>query len=172
MNKYYIFFASAMVFTSGSSAQTNLILSGSTWKYLDNGSDQGAAWKGTSYNDENWKTGNGKFGYGIKDAATIVSYGSSARKKYITTYFRKSFSITDTNTYAYYTAGVKRDDGVAVYVNGQEVYRNNLPTGTLSYNTLASIARDDGTAVQIFNIKGSAFVSGTNVLAVEIHQRD
>ncbi len=77
MNKFYIFLASAMLLTLGSIAQTNLIPFGSVWKYLDNGSNQGTVWKGVSFNDGNWNTGNGKFGYGITDAATVVSYGKS-----------------------------------------------------------------------------------------------
>jgi len=51
-----------------------------------------------------------------------------------------------------------------------EVYSNNLPTGTLSYTTVASSASDNGTTVQTFSINATAFVSGTNVIAVEIHQ--
>jgi hypothetical protein len=152
-------------------AQADPISFGSSWKYLDNGSNQGTVWRGISFDDATWKTGNGKFGYGITDAATAVSYGSNPDYKYITTYFRKSISITNPNTYTSYTASVKRDDGIVVYVNGVEVYRNNLPTGTISYTTLASSATDNGTTVQNFNIKSSAFVSGTNVIAVEIHQR-
>ncbi len=170
MNKFYIFFTSAMLFTLSLAAQTNLIPFGSAWKYLDNGSNQSTAWRAISFNDGTWKTGNGKFGYGITDAATTISYGSKASLKYITTYFRKTITIADAAAYTYYTASIKRDDGAVVYVNGVEVFRNNMPTGTISYTTKASNATDNGTANQTFNIKASAFVSGTNVIAVEIHQ--
>jgi hypothetical protein len=169
-NKFHIFFASAMLFTLNIAAQTNLIPFGSTWKYLDNGSNQGTVWKGTSFNDVSWKTGIGKFGYGISDAVTNISYGTNSNKKYITTYFRKSFTISNATLYSSYTASVKRDDGVAVYINGIEVYRNNLPSGTLGYTTKATSASDNGTINQAFQINASAFVSGTNVIAVEIHQ--
>jgi hypothetical protein len=46
-------------------AQTPLITYGSSWKYLDNGTNQGNTWRSLSFNDGTWKTGNGKFGYGI-----------------------------------------------------------------------------------------------------------
>ena len=36
----------------------------STWKYLDNGSDQGTAWYAVNFNDSGWSGGSGKFGYG------------------------------------------------------------------------------------------------------------
>ena len=32
-------------------AQTSVISSGQTWKYLDNGTDQGTAWRGVGFND-------------------------------------------------------------------------------------------------------------------------
>ena len=31
-----------------------------------------------------------------------------------------------------------RDDGAVVYLNGTEVFRSNMPTGTITYTTLAS----------------------------------
>src|SRR5688572_25455760 len=68
---------------------------GATWKYLDNGSNQGTAWRNTSFNDAAWKTGAAELGYGDGDEATRVSYGSSSSNKYITTYFRKTVSITN-----------------------------------------------------------------------------
>ncbi|MFD2246516.1 Ig-like domain-containing protein [Pontibacter ruber] len=154
------------------SAQTTLVPFGSSWKYLDNGSNQGTAWRATTFNDASWKTGNGLFGYGLSGVNTIVSYGPNAKKKYITTYFRKSITIADVSAYSSFTAGVKRDDGVVVYVNGTEVYRNNMPTGTITYRTLASGSSggDDGATPIPFTIPATAFTSGTNVVAVEIHQ--
>jgi hypothetical protein len=141
----------------------------SSWKYLDNGSNQGTSWRSTSFNDASWKTGNGKFGYGITDAATIISFGSNANKKFITTYFRKAITISSIASSSY-TVDIKRDDGVIVYLNGSEVYRNNLPTGTISSTTLASEATDNGSTPQTFTISPAAFAIGTNLIAVEVHQ--
>ena len=33
-----------------------------------------------------------------------------------------------------------RDDGAVVYLNGTEVVRSNMPTGTILYTTLSSAA--------------------------------
>ncbi|WP_299761769.1 LamG-like jellyroll fold domain-containing protein [uncultured Pontibacter sp.] len=153
-------------------AQTTIIPFNSTWNYLDNGSDQGTAWREASFNDSGWKSGAGKLGYGISDAATIVSFGGSSSNKYITTYFRKSFTISEPSAYNELQGQVKRDDGVVVYLNGQEVYRNNMPSGAISYNTRASgtSGGDDGATPISFAVPNGAIVSGTNVMAVEIHQ--
>lgn len=143
----------------------------SSWKYLDNGSNQGQAWRAVAFDDGSWKSGNGKFGYGITDAATVVSYGPKSSPKYITTYFRKSFTLADLSAYTSFTARVKRDDGVVVYLNGKEVYRDNMPTGDITYQTLALAgAADDGKEAKAFAIPASSFQTGTNVLAVEVHQ--
>ncbi len=65
-----------------------------------------------------------------------------------------------------------RDDGAVVYINGTEVYRSNMPTGSISYTTLAPKAVE-GSAESTFlqaTLNPGVLVAGTNVIAVEIHQ--
>ncbi|MFC4817117.1 metallophosphoesterase [Flavobacterium sp. GCM10023249] len=150
-------------------AQTTLVSTGSSWKYLANGSNQGTAWRATTINETGWSQGNAQLGYGDGDEATVVSYGSSSSNKYITTYFRKTFNVANASAFLNYTLKVKRDDGVAVYVNGTEVYRNNLASGA-SYTTLATLASDDGGTFQTTTLPINTFVTGNNTIAVEIHQ--
>jgi hypothetical protein len=153
-------------------AQTTLISYGSSWKYLDNGSNQGTAWRAISFSDGTWRTGNAELGYGDGDEKTVVRYGSSSSLKYVTTYFRKSISIANASLYSGLSLSIKRDDGAVVYINGTQVYRTNMPSGTISYSTLASAdASDDGKTPQIVSLSSALLVNGTNVIAIEIHQR-
>ena len=153
-------------------AQTYFINYGSTWKYLDNGSNQGTTWRNTSFNDASWASGPAQLGYGDGDEATVVSYGSNANKKFITTYFRKTITITDASIFSSFTLNVKRDDGAVVSINGTERFRTNMPNGTISYTTKASTdAADDGNTPQTIILAAGTLVTGTNVIAVEIHQR-
>lgn len=155
------------------SAQTTLIPTGSSWKYLSNGSNQGTAWKGTSFVDTSWSSGLAQLGYGDGDEATTLNYGSSSTNKYITTYFRKTFAVADPSAFINYTLNVKRDDGVVIYINGVEKYRNNMPTGTIGYTTKASTAcSDDGVGFITATLTQAqaGLVAGTNTIAVEIHQ--
>ncbi len=166
------FSAPAAFTTSGRSTGAELIPAGDAWKYLDNGTNQGTAWMASSFNDSTWKTGNTELGYGYGGEGAVVSYGPSATNKYITTYFRKTFNVLDKSAISGLVLSLIRDDGAAVYINGIEVYRNNLPTGTIYYNTLAPAyidSADEYTWV-LANLSSSALVNGTNTIAVEIHQ--
>jgi hypothetical protein len=154
---------------SAPSGPQTLVAYGTSWKYLDNGTNQGTTWRGTGFNDASWVSGNAQLGYGDGDEATIVSYGTDANNKFITTYFRKTISITNPGIFTSISGSVKRDDGIAIYVNGTEVYRNNLAAAP-GYTTLATLASDDGATAQLFSFSPSSFISGNNVVAVEIHQ--
>ncbi|WP_160715100.1 metallophosphoesterase [Chitinophaga solisilvae] len=151
-------------------AQTTLLPFGATWKYLDNGSNQGTSWRAASFNDGSWASGPGQLGYGDGDESTVVSYGSSSSSKYVTTYFRKTFNITGIANYTGFSLEYLRDDGIVVYINGTEVKRDNLSSGTISYTTLATDAADDGTAIQTTSIGTGVLTEGSNTIAVEIHQ--
>lgn len=166
-------YTSVLSFTTHTAGTDFLIAPNSAWKYLDNGTNQGTAWRGTSFNDAAWKTGNAKFGYGEGDETTIVDYGPNPSNKYVTTYFRNSFTVDDPSNYTGLSMDVVRDDGVVVYVNGTEVYRNNLPTTAIESNTFAliSVGGDDEINWLKTAINSSLLVAGTNVVAVEIHQQ-
>ena len=151
-------------------AQQTIVPYGSSWKYLDNGTNQATAWRGAAFNDAGWASGNAKLGYGIPDATTTVSYGPDANNKYITTYFRKNISIPDISPYTSFRISVKRDDGVIIYVNGTAVVQSNLSTTNLTYTTFAPSLGDNGVAAQVFTINTSVFVNGANTIAAEVHQ--
>lgn len=171
MRKLTFLMALVMLSAFQLAAQTALVPFGSTWKYLDNGSNQGTAWRAVSYDDASWKSGPAVLGYGNPDSrkeTTTVSFGPDPDNTYITTYFRKTISLA--SAFTSFSGKVKRDDGAVVYVNGVEVYRSNMPGSTIAYNSLASYALDNGTQPQSFTINGSAFTTGSNVIAVEVHQ--
>jgi hypothetical protein len=59
-----------------------------------------------------------------------------------------------------------------VFLNNREVFRSNLPTGTVNHTTLASTTVGDADEVTYFEteLAPTDFVKGRNVLAVEVHQ--
>ncbi len=159
---------------------TDLFAFGSTWKYLDNGSDQGTGWSAPSYSDVSWASGSGYFGYGDSWINTCINAGCGSLcspggcSKHLTTYFRKTVNIADVAYYNAVNLSMYRDDGAVVYVNGVEVWREHMPGGTISYNTRANnpaIGGSDETTPVNRSIPISAFVTGENVIAVELHQQ-
>jgi hypothetical protein len=79
-----------------------------------------------------------QLGYGDGDETTVVSYGPDPAKKYITTYYPQAFTVTDPREFASLTLRLQRDDGAVVYLNGTEVVRSNMPTGTITLTTRAA----------------------------------
>lgn len=159
----------------GTNAQTSLISTGAVWKYLDDGTDPGVAWSGTGFTDGSWFEGPAELGYGDtvdgRPEATVVGFGPDAANKFITTYFRHSFTVADAGAYTNLLLRLMRDDGAVVYLNGAEVYRSNMPTGAVTHLTLAlSAAADDGATFIPKALSSSLLVSGVNVVAVEMHQ--
>jgi len=147
---------------------TTLIPFGSSWKYLDDGSNQQTAWRANGFPDGSWAAGNAELGYGDGDEATVVSFGPNSGAKYITTYFRKTFNVPDPSLYQSLNLNLVYDDGVVVYLNGTEVHRGNMPGGSVAFNTLATVAGEENTNSVAINT--ALLQTNANVLAVEIHQ--
>ena len=147
-----------------------LVDSGATWRYLDTGTNLGISWRSNSFNDATWKSGEAQFGYGDGDEQTIVSFGPNSNAKFITTYFRKSFVVTNQSNIGTAELKLLFDDGAAAFLNGTPVALANLTNGA-AFNALASAAQEDleGTWFT-FSVPPGLLVEGTNMLAVEIHQ--
>src|SRR4051794_36892986 len=154
------------------SVTDTLLAAGAVWRYLDNGTDQNSAWTQPNFDDSAWKSGAAQLGYGDGDEATRVAFGPSSTSKFVTTYFRTSFPASEIQRYSALNIDIQRDDGAIIYLNGREVARSNMPTGGITFLTLASlnIAGADESTFYPFALAPSALLSGTNTLAVEVHQ--
>ena len=105
-------------------------------------------------------------GFGDAGEATVLASG---RTSY---YFRRSFTVTDVAGAQDLRLDLLVDDGAAVYVNGTEVVRTNLPTGTLTDTTRAVVGLSGNAedTFRSFAVPASALVEGVNTIAVEVHQ--
>jgi hypothetical protein len=148
-----------------------LFSGGSTWRYLDNNTNQGTAWRAPGFNDSSWSSGGARFGYGDPGMVTTINGGPS-NNRYITHYFRTSFTIANAAAVGAARLNVLRDDGAVIYLNGNEIWRTNMPAGTITNTTLAStgVGGDDETTFFPYEFDPSLFNQGTNHLAVELHQ--
>ncbi len=163
---------------------------GSTWRYLDNGSDQGTAWRASAFSDAAWAQGPAQLGYGDGGEGTVVDCSPNApgvcnqNDNYVTTYYRHRFTLPagQASQFNNMTIGLVRDDGAVIYLNGTEIVRSNMPGTpgdngidylTLATNSIAGAAESafndstfDLTLPQYQNLLND----GENVIAVEIHQ--
>ncbi|MFA9389687.1 MAG: lamin tail domain-containing protein [Prolixibacteraceae bacterium] len=142
------------------------------WKYFDGGTDLGVAWRRLDFSDAAWKSGQAELGYGDNDENTTISYGSSSSNKYICSYFRKNFTIKNKANITGLSLQLKCDDGAVVYLNGTEILRYNMPTGTISSSTEAidGIGGSDESLFHSYSLGAENLITGTNLIAVEIHQ--
>ncbi len=165
INFIYCFFLSFLFLVLGErlQAQTSLIAPQSNWKYFDAGTAPAGAWTTIAYDDSSWASGNAELGYGDGDEATVVNNAAE------TVYFRQSFSVSSASDYSDLTLRLLRDDGAVVYLNGVEVWRSNMPGGAITYSTFASSTASEGVWYEL-DIANS-LVTGTNVIAIEVHQR-
>ncbi|SUZ84360.1 uncharacterized protein METZ01_LOCUS37214 [marine metagenome] len=117
--------------------EADLVVRGSLWSYLDDASDQGSAWRQVGFDDSSWSSGAGELGFNEGDEATLIS-DSDANTYYFRHEFTTDLSSSDLSAL---TLSLEVDDGAVVYLNGTEVHRTAMPTGTITY---ASQSTSDG----------------------------
>lgn len=143
---------------------------GGVWSYYDKGSLDGTNWQQPSYNASSWLTGGAPLGYEKDGIVTVLDYGPDAQNKRPTSYMRHSFELAELSSNDKFTLDLTIDDGAIVYLNGTEVARYQLQSGTVTYSTFATSHAVNNPDLVTFSIPASAFKPGTNLLAVEVHQ--
>lgn len=158
--------ALAIMAGSGLQAQTMIFNKNASWSYKDNNQAQPAGWNTQNYDISTWAVGNGPLGYGDPVTTTINSGLTTA-------YFAKDFTVDLSTLSDTMELGVMRDDGIIVYLNGEEVVRDNMPAGAVTFNTFSSTTIDGAaeSVYNIFSIPKSKFVNGVNRFSIELHNR-
>jgi hypothetical protein len=141
---------------------------GDVWKYAKGTAAPPPSWNAVAFNDSAWASGPTGIGYGDGDDATVLS---DMQNSYASVYARRAFTIADASAVTRLSLTIDFDDGYVAYVNGTEVARSNMPAGTPSHTTLATPFHEAGTPVTI-DLPANVLVTGTNVLAIEIHNDD
>jgi hypothetical protein len=171
---------SALLFQNlppATNAMTVLSPLGANWKYLDNGSEQGVAWRGTNFDDSAWASGAARLGFGADPAplgTTIRRYVTGTSGPQITNYyFRRSILVTNPAAFVTLQFRYQRDDGCILYLNGSEIFRNNMANGTVYATNFAMATISPASETLRFwtnTLSATNLVAGTNIIAVEVHQ--
>lgn len=164
---------------------TNLIaFDSSNWKYNQTDSFADQSWTATGYNDStaNWAIGQSLiYNDPTPDNNAAVTYANTFRHTQInavnspriTDYFRRHFTYSG-NLSSVTALNLKTmiDDGGVVYLNGHEILRIAMPTGSVTATTLSNrITPWDSQLEDWGNVGSQWLVSGDNVIAVEVHQK-
>ncbi|KAK8805571.1 hypothetical protein WA158_002227 [Blastocystis sp. Blastoise] len=130
------------------------IIPGSQWKYTD-APQTGSTWAATTFGDSAWTSA----------AAPNFPVLTTTR------YYRYSTSFTDNASIVAFDLRITNQHAVAIYVNGQEAYRNALPTGAISSTTVPTEVAETSGVVREIVVPKTLFVPSGNTItiAVEVH---
>ena len=148
---------------------TQIAQTTSVWKYDQNeaNTDRGTTWREPEFDDGGWLEGPGPFGKNHVDLFG-TPWTTGGRTTY---YLRQDFQFNHSFSSATINIDSHLDDGLVVYLNGQEITRFNMPAGEINYDTPASGSRewDDLAEIASGSDISAALQTGMNVLAVEVH---
>ena len=178
----------ALSLVSGIATEIAFPFESNNWQYLNTGVAQSSSdlvignpsygssdWKHPDFDDASWFTGQaligGRTGTSVGDgiANTVIGIGP-LRNGYPTVYFRKEFEVTDADQAISVNVSIIRDDGVIVYLNGKEIYRENMPAGTISYSDFAEGNADESLMPNHTHpLAPGDLMEGTNIITIEVH---
>jgi len=156
--------------------KTTLLPAGSQWKYRDAAIAPPADWNQPSFDDTGWTSGQAQLGYGDGDETTVISYGNDPNNKIPSYYFRANIDVQNLDQIDGLLGRLKVDDGAVVYLNGIEIWRQNMPAApaTISFGTfaLSGVTGSGEEAWNEFSISADKLQIGQNLIAIEVHQID
>ena len=144
----------------------SVVLPGDQWQYLLPSTQPNSNWNQVEFNSSSWNSGNSGFGYGDDDDATILPSTMSV-------YIRSAFTITDASVVEAMVLDLDYDDGFVAYLNGQEITRNlvsgSVPNFDQASDGLHEALLYQGFAPERFTVDTALLTTGTNVIAVQVH---
>ncbi len=137
---------------------------GASWRYDASNTDHGNAWQQEAFDESAWAQGTAQLGYGDGDEATEINADADTPS----IYFRHRFQLP-IGTIHQVDLSVLHDDGVAVFVNGQNALEKYVDDG-LGHSDYASSGSDDNERSTV-QLMANLLKAGENVVAVVVKQR-
>jgi hypothetical protein len=156
------------------------------WKYATNDLDR-VAWTTPTYDDSAWPGGPGLLwaetrptnNPAVQPRNTRLPANPATQYPFRTYYFRSHFNVPNPEATLSLTFSNYIDDGAVFYLNGVELWRNNLPAApaVITNASLATAYNCDGNAtcpvlLTVASNRLASLLPGDNVLAVEVHNYD
>jgi cysteine-rich repeat protein len=175
----HAFVAAAALLTAGlaTAAETVLVQAGSSMTYLANTANPGlgTTWTAEAFTPSGWSSGSYGVGYEVNLPGAASLLATTVSTASLSVYTRATFSIADVSAVNNLFVGADYDDGYIVWINGVEVRRVSMPTGTPGWSTSATSHESSngaspnyGTLVDISATALPVLHDGTNVMAVGV----
>jgi PKD repeat protein len=156
--------------TSGTPTTSVIVPSGSVWSWKFDNNPLPGNWSSPTFDASGWSSGPAVLGFGPSSVVTKIDTFSDPSQRPLAAYFTRQFQVDDASAVTQLTLNTVADDGIVVYVNGTEVGRTNMPSGTIGPNTFASTSVPTSSAQHpTFDVPTSLLVDGTNVISAETH---
>ena len=145
------------------------------WRYNES-DDLAPGWEDNAHGlGGNWSSGSGVFGWGDSPPLPIgtgLSRPVFNNPYVVTYYFEREFSLTQSQIDNLARLEIEHlfDDGGVVYINGEEVFRNEMPAGVPDSETLSTGTGDPDPSERTA-ISALSLVPGSNRVSVEVHQQ-
>ncbi|MEO5581093.1 MAG: CotH kinase family protein [Saprospiraceae bacterium] len=173
MKKIFLILSLLQAYSYYSCAQTNhwetVIFPNDTWKYFVGNSEPSAFFRLSVFDDKDWISGKGGFGYGDGDDSTIIPACYSV-------YLRKSFTISDTGFISSAILSIDYDDAFVAYINGVEIARSGITGAYPPFNTAGADHEAKGYAgglpegfIVSKQILSKSLQNGVNIFSLQIH---
>ena len=146
---------------------------GDAWLYHGSSTGLAGGWAATSYaaGTDGWLSGNGVLAFEESPLPAPVGTTLPAPSSHPTGtyYFQKQFNFAGNPSLTKLTLRTLTDDGAVIYLNGTEVARQRMATGTVSATSRATNEVGNA-AFEELVVPTAALLNGTNTLSVEVHQ--
>jgi hypothetical protein len=145
-----------------------------TWKFDQSGAtdwSSGSAWLQPDFPEIGWGFGPGLLAYETCGCLPEPIRTQLVTNTAVTTfYFRSGFNYTNDPHQATLSLRHVIDDGMILYLNGQELWRIGMPTGAVTFATASSRGVGEAVYEGPFVVPSTNLLQGTNILAAEVHQ--
>jgi hypothetical protein len=151
----------------------SLVARDQVWRYEQSGIDLGTAWTTPGYDDSGWPSGPAILGVETCNCTpdpirTPLVWLSPQQSAF---YFRTTFNVPADVTIDALQLEYAIDDGAVFYLNGQEVFRYNLPGGDITYDSRPPTAVGDASSyLGPVTLPLGLLQPGVNHMAVRVHQ--
>ncbi len=160
----FLIFAYQLLFAQIDHFET-IVYETDTWNYRLAVSEPPVDWMSKDFDDSNWQTGIGGFGYADNDDNTIVNSLNGV-------YLRIDFEIVDIEEIETLLIDADYDDGFIAYINGTPVARSLIIGDPPTYNSSTTTDHEavlyQGGIPERYVVNKDILQNGSNTLAIQV----